>query len=79
MSQRSFAGLFGFPLPTLRHWERGNRRPTGAARALLQVIASNPRAVLLAVRNTRLARPWMLARLHHPRTSRALPGTAVPV
>ena len=79
MSQRRFAGLFGFPLPTLRHWERGDRRPSGAARVLLQVIAENPRAVLLAVRKTRNFRPWMLARFRHAPSSRALPGMAVPL
>ena len=78
MSQRSFAGAFGFPLPTLRHWERGNRRPSGAARVLLQVIARNPAAVLYAVRKTRFQRPWMLARFHQPATPRAPPGMAVP-
>jgi len=27
LSQREFAGWFGFPIATLRHWERGSRRP----------------------------------------------------
>ena len=76
MSQRSFAGIFGVPVPTLRHWERGNRRPTGAARVLLQVIAQNPRAVVTTVNKTRFSRPWMLARWSHPLTSRAPPGMA---
>lgn len=78
MSQRRFAGLFGFPLATLRHWERGNRRPTGAARVLLQVIWQNPQVVLLTVRKTRNNRPWMLARMHYNLSTRALPGMAVP-
>jgi putative transcriptional regulator len=79
MSQRTFAGVFGFPLPTLRHWERGNRLPTTAARVLLQAIAQNPRSVLLAVRKTRHLRPWMIARMQCTLSSRALPGMAVPV
>jgi transcriptional regulator with XRE-family HTH domain len=78
MSQRRFAGLFGFPLPTLLHWERGDRRPTGAARVLLQVIAQNPQVVLSTVRKTRNFRPWMLARFRHALSWRALPGMAVP-
>ena len=77
MGQRTFAGVFGVPLPTLRHWERGDRRPSGAARVLLVLIAANPRPVLLAVRKTRQWRPWMLARFHQTRSWRALPGTAV--
>ena len=76
MSQRSFAGVFGFPLPTLRHWERGNRLPTTAARVLLQAIADNPRSVLRAVGKTRRQRPWMVARMQHTLSARALPGMA---
>lgn len=44
MSQELFARRFGFPVATLRHWERGDRKPRGTARVLLQVIAHNPRA-----------------------------------
>lgn len=53
MTQGQFAGLFGFPVATLRHWESGNRRPAGTALVLLNVIRDNPRAVLLAVRKAR--------------------------
>jgi hypothetical protein len=31
LTQRQFAGRFGFPVATLRHWERGNRKPAGTA------------------------------------------------
>jgi putative transcriptional regulator len=48
MTQKQFAARFGFPLATLRHWERGDRKPRGSARVLLNVIARNPKAVLLA-------------------------------
>jgi putative transcriptional regulator len=34
---------------TLRHWERGDRRPTGASLVLLNVINRNPKAVLAAL------------------------------
>ena len=40
LTQREFAGWFGFPLGTLKHWERGSRRPTGTALVLLSVIPS---------------------------------------
>jgi hypothetical protein len=34
---------------TLRHWERGDRKPRGAALVLLHVIARDPRAVIRAL------------------------------
>ena len=40
-TQRQFAGYFGLSLATLRHWERGNRRPAGPALVLLTFV---PRA-----------------------------------
>lgn len=43
LTQREFAHIFGFPLPTLRHWERGDRHPSGAALVLLNLIARHPR------------------------------------
>ena len=49
MTQKEFAGQFGFSLGTLRNWERGHRRPEGAARAFLTVIARSPDAVMNAL------------------------------
>ena len=49
MSQAEFAGSFGISLGTLRHWERGDRRPHGPARVLLMVLAKQPKAVLKAL------------------------------
>lgn len=49
MTQREFASRFGFPLGTLRNWERGHRRPEGSARAFLTVIARRPDAVIDAL------------------------------
>ena len=49
MTQRAFSDRFGFPLETLKNWERGHRRPEGAARALLTVIDKRPDAVLDAL------------------------------
>ena len=57
MSQNLFAARFGFPLATLRHWEYGRRKPSGACLTLLNVIAANPRAVLQALRRPPDARP----------------------
>ena len=48
MTQRVFAERFGFSLGTVQNWERGHRRPEGAARALLKVIYKRPDAVLEA-------------------------------
>jgi len=49
MTQRVFAERFGFSLGTVQNWERGHRRPEGAARALLKVIDKRPDAVLEAL------------------------------
>ena len=57
MTQNLFAARFGFPLATLRHWEHGRRKPSGASLTLLNVIARNPRAVLQALRRPVEARP----------------------
>jgi putative transcriptional regulator len=74
LSQRDFAGRFGFSLATLRHWEHGDRRPTGTALVLLHVIRDNPRAVLLAVRKARRDEPGRLARVKPYKSMRAPPG-----
>jgi putative transcriptional regulator len=52
MTQKQFCRRFGFTLATLRHWERGDRRPRGAALVLLNVVRHNPRAVVAALINT---------------------------
>ena len=57
MTQNLFAARFGFPLATLRHWEYGRRKPTGASLTLLNVIARNPRAVLQSLRRPTDAQP----------------------
>lgn len=49
MTQRQFAEKFGFPIGTVQNWERGHRRPEGAARSLLKVIDKRPDAVLDAL------------------------------
>jgi len=49
MTQTAFAAAFGISLGTLRHWERGDRKPHGPALVLLQVVAREPQAVLRAL------------------------------
>lgn len=49
LTQEQFSAKFGISLPTLRHWERGDRKPQGAALVLLNVIAKEPKAVLRAL------------------------------
>lgn len=49
LTQEQFAARFGFSVATLRHWERGDRAPSGASLVLLNVIDRNPAAVLQAL------------------------------
>lgn len=49
LTQNEFAAKFCISLGTLRHWERGDRKPHGPALALLHVVAKEPQAVLRAL------------------------------
>ena len=49
LTQEQFAARLGFWVATLRHWERGDRSPSGATLVLLSVIGRNPEAVLQAL------------------------------
>ena len=49
MSQPEFASAFGISLGTLRHWERGDRKPRGPALVLLNIVAKEPKVVLKAL------------------------------
>jgi len=49
MSQQRFCATFGISLGTLRHWERGDRKPHGPALVLLNVVSKEPKAVLKAL------------------------------
>ena len=51
LTQEQFAARFGFSVATLRHWERGDRAPSGASLVLLNVINCNPGAVLEALQS----------------------------
>jgi len=48
-SQQAFAAKFSISRGTLRHWERGDRKPRGPALVLLRVIDKEGRAVLRAL------------------------------
>ena len=41
-SQDTFAKFMGVSVSTLRNWEQGRRRPTGAARVLLTIALRQP-------------------------------------
>ena len=49
LSQREFAAVIGTGVGTVRKWELGTRRPSGAARALIEVIKREPKAVRRAL------------------------------
>jgi putative transcriptional regulator len=48
LSQNRFAALLGISSSTLKNWEQGRRRPTGAAKVLVRVAKRHPRIVLEA-------------------------------
>ena len=49
MTQTEFASALRIPLATLRNWEQGRVLPDPAARALLTIVAKNPKAALEAL------------------------------
>ncbi len=46
LSQSQFAALLGVSVRTLQGWEQGRKQPSGAARTLLAIASTNPKAVL---------------------------------
>jgi putative transcriptional regulator len=46
LSQSQFAMLMGVSVRTLQGWEQGRKQPSGAARTLLTIASTNPKAVL---------------------------------
>jgi putative transcriptional regulator len=54
-SQGRFADAFGLSVDAIRHWESGRRNPEAAARALLMVIAHDPKLVMRALAQTQSA------------------------
>jgi putative transcriptional regulator len=49
LSQDEFAAMIGTGVGTVRKWELGTRTPSGAARALIDVIKKEPKAVRRAL------------------------------
>ena len=49
LSQAEFADALTVPVGTLRNWEQGRVRPDPAARALLRIVANDPKAALAAL------------------------------
>jgi putative transcriptional regulator len=56
MSQGAFAKLLGVSVRVVQSWEQGEKRPSGAARRLLQVAERNPGALLSAATPRRRAK-----------------------
>lgn len=48
LSQSQFAALLGVSVRTLQGWEQGRKQPSGAARTLLTIARTNPKAILAA-------------------------------
>ena len=46
LSQSQFAALLGVSVRTLQSWEQGQKQPSGAARTLLAIARTNPKALL---------------------------------
>lgn len=46
LTQHQFAATFGISLGTLRHWERGDRKPQGPALVLLNAANNAPEELL---------------------------------
>lgn len=49
VSQSEFARLIGINVRTLQNWEQRRSRPTGPARTLLKIVASNPKLAMKAL------------------------------
>ena len=46
LSQSQFAALMGVSVRALQGWEQGRKQPSGAARTLLAIASTNPKALL---------------------------------
>ena len=46
LTQEEFAAAFGISVATLRHWERGDRKPHGPALVMLNLVKKAPDTVL---------------------------------
>ncbi len=55
LTQSEFAAALGIPLATLRNWEQGRNAIDPAARALLILVAKNPKRALATLAGERAA------------------------
>lgn len=55
MSQRQFATAIHVPVATLQNWEQGRTLMDPSARALMTILAREPKAALRALRHRRAA------------------------
>ncbi len=55
MTQEKFADALGIPVATLRNWEQGRNMIDPAARALLTLVARDPKGTLAALAAARAA------------------------
>src|SRR5439155_25064633 len=62
MTQAQFAATFGIGIGTLQKWERGERRPSGAAKSLLRVMQADLPSVVKALEVAPPRRSRMLRR-----------------
>jgi putative transcriptional regulator len=51
LTQEVFASTFGVSISTIQNWEQGRRKPSGAAKVLLNVIEISPETVKQALYN----------------------------
>ena len=49
LSQSRFALMIGVKVKTLQNWEQQRVRPTGPARALMQIVAADPQVAIRAL------------------------------
>lgn len=57
LSQSQFAALMGVSVRTLQGWEQGRKQPSGAARTLLAIASTNPKALLAVAQSGRAGSP----------------------
>src|SRR5579872_855501 len=70
MTQARFSDTFGFSLDAIKHWEGGRRTPEAPARALLTVIARNPKAVMIALHPKAVSKTRLSKLARKQKTSR---------
>lgn len=70
LSQSQFAALMGVSVRTLQGWEQGRKQPSGAARTLIRIASTNPKALLAVMQNS-----LSLRNTHPPLAPKLRPAT----